>query len=159
VSVPLLAPFGAVGCKRGCPPHEARPDICARGHRLPGHAGPALVTGERSEHVQASLESTRREISLAVLRDAGHSDDDAPEALRRVAVGFAQAVLMRDSAFVRVVEAGGPMTSSDRARRAFDVWLKSALVVERHARTIGLRRVPKPTVSPLDYLAGRVDAE
>ena len=75
--------------------------------------------------------------------NAGHTDIDAPEALRRVADGLGQSVLIRDSAFARVAEAGGPLTSSDRARRAFDVWFKATTAVERHARTIGLKRIPR----------------
>lgn len=151
-----LVPFGVVACKCGRGAHPTNPDICAAGHTLKGKPGPALNTGQRSAIAQAATEAVRSEISAAVLRDAGYTEQDAPEALRRVADGLAQSVLVRDSAFARVAEAGGPLTSSDRARRAFDVWLRTAQAVERMARTIGLRRVPKSAdVAPLDWMKGK----
>jgi hypothetical protein len=124
---------------------------------LKGYPSPALNTAERSATFLAATEALRREISSALLRDAGHTERDAPEALKRVAEGLAQSVLIRDSAFARIAEAGGPLTSADRGRRAFVVWEKSAIAVERMART-GLKRVPRETVDPLAYVEGRVDA-
>lgn len=113
---------------------------------LPGFPGDALVAGERSVLFWAAAEDQRREIISAVIQDAGHSVTDAPEALRRLADSLAQAVLIQGSSFQRIVEAGGPMTSSDRARRAFDVWVKATQAVERHARALSLERVPRATV-------------
>ncbi len=89
------------------------------------------------------------------MRDAGHSELDAPKALAAVADGLAQAVLMRDSAFHRLQEAQGPITYQDRARRAFDVWDRAQGSVVAHARLLGLRRIPKPTPSLAEYLAAR----
>jgi hypothetical protein len=155
-------PSGDVGqataCKRGCPAHATRPDICARGHRLIGYSGPALATNEHSELFRKATEAARHEIAGAVLRDQGHDEESAPEVLRHAAAGFAQSVLLRDSAFARVAEAGGPMTSGDRTRRAFEVWVKAATAAERLARVIGLQRVPKPAASPIDYINGKADA-
>jgi hypothetical protein len=80
----------------------------------------------------------------AIVEDAGHTADDAPRALLVAADGLAQAVLVRDSAFARVVQQGGPLTSTGRTRRAFQVWTAALDRVERHLRLVGLSRVPAP---------------
>src|ERR1700676_1395472 len=92
------------------------------GRFTPGNKA-ALVTGAHSAAFWRAQEEARREIVRAVVEDAGHAPDDAPRALRLAADGIAQAVLLRDAAFQRVVESGGPMTSAGRVRRAYQVWL------------------------------------
>jgi len=104
----------------------------------------ALVVGHRSVAFWASQENLRREIVTGIVSDAGHSIEDAPRTLKAAAHGIAQALLLRDSAFDRLVESGGPLTTKGRARRAFDVWLASSDRLERHLRLVGLRRVARP---------------
>jgi len=49
-------------------------------------------------------------------------------------------VLIRDAAYDRLTRLGGPMSSADRARRAFTVWESAAAGVERHVKLLGLKR-------------------
>ena len=88
-----------------------------------------------------------------IIQDAGHTSQDAPKALQLAADSIAQAVLLQRSAFTRVVESGGPITSSDRTRRAYVVWQSSTDRVERGLRLVGLRRVPGPAPSLHEALA------
>ena len=95
------------------------------GRFVPGNKA-ALVVGARSVAFWKEHAAARREIRRAVLEDAGYAADaDAPRALHLLADGLAQAALVRDSAFLRMVEAGGPLTGSDRVRRVHGVWLSS----------------------------------
>jgi hypothetical protein len=136
-------PIGDVGLTAD---HDAK-----TGRFVPGNRS-ALITGARSRAFWEIHESTRREIVEAVISDAGHDLDDAPKALQIAAVGVAQAVLVRDSAFLRVVESGGPMTTSGRTRRSFNVWLAALDRLERHLRLVGLRREPKRRTNSLAEL-------
>ena len=153
------APSGGDGgetavCRCGAGPHAELEDRCAAGHVLRENRL-AVVTGHLSarfwrDHVQA-----RREIVESLIVDAGHDPDNAPRALLVAVDGLAQSMLIRDSAFERVVEAGGPLTSSGRTRRAFNVWCAALDRTERHLRLIGLKREPKPGPSLDEYLALR----
>lgn len=131
------------GCKCGAGPHPERPDRCAAGHVLTGN-GLAVVAGNRSVAFWTEHERERRALQRAIVEDAGQTLAAAPRALLVAADGLAQAVLVRDSAFARVVESGGPLTSAGRTRRAFNVWTAAADRVERHVRLLGLKREPKP---------------
>jgi len=115
----------------------------------------ALLVGERSSAFWNACEGARRDIAAAVIADQGHSAEDAPRALWLAADGLAQAVLLRDAAFLRVVESGGPLTASGRTRRAYAVWEASSDRVVAHLRLIGLRRVPKPSPSIHEYIAAQ----
>lgn len=128
-------PFGAVG------PLTTRAE---RGRFGPGNTA-ALVAGEHSEAFWAAQDGARREIVDAVLQDAGHTSDDAPQALLLAAQGLAQSALLRDSAYRRLIEAGGPMTANGRTRRAFTVWLSALDRLEKHLRLVGLKRVTRRT--------------
>jgi hypothetical protein len=103
----------------------------------------ALVAGQHSAAFWQVHIDARRAIVEGVLSDAGHTPDDAPRALQLAADGIAQAALMRDSAFSRVVQSGGPLTSAGRTRRAFGVWLVASDRLEKYLRLVGLRRVPR----------------
>jgi hypothetical protein len=131
-------------CRCGAGPHFSLAGRCAHGHQFRGSRGLALVTGEHSALFWAEHEQTRREIRDSVIVDAGHTPADAPTALALLADGIAQASLVRDSAFFRIAESGGPLSSAGRARRAFAVWLQSSTQLTNALRLVGLRRVPKP---------------
>ena len=45
---------------------------------------------------------------------------------------------------VRIVEAGGPLTSKQKLRQAFKVWCAAHDRTEKHLRLVGLRREPRP---------------
>src|SRR5262249_48311418 len=78
----------------------------------------ALVVGQHWNQFWQAQDGARREIVAAIIADAGHTTEDAPRALTLTAEGIAQASLLRDAAFLRVVESAGPLTSSGRTRRA-----------------------------------------
>ena len=79
------------------------------------------ATGSESSF---SVERSDPEPGRAELRLSGRlALRDAPEALRLAASSIAQAVIVQQSAFARLVESGGPLTSKGRSRRAFTVWL------------------------------------
>ena len=158
----MLEPFGAVGpttaaaCRCGAPPHAEHAGRCAAGHVAGGNSF-ALVAGQHSSRFWAEHQAQRRGIVAAVVADAGHSPDDAPCAFLLAADGLAQAALLRDAAFLRVVQSAGPLTSAGRTRRAYSVWLTASSRVTDHLRLVGLRRVPKTASTLAEYLTQRAD--
>jgi hypothetical protein len=144
-STQLSAPFGPVG-RRG--------DRGVDGRFTAGNKA-ALVVGVHSAEFWQAHQTALDDITREVMADAGFSPDDAPAALRVACDGLAQAVCVRDSAYQRLIEAGGPQTSSGRARRAYGIWLSASDRVEKHLRITGLRRVPRPAPTPLEYWAQR----
>src|SRR5262245_21189907 len=66
---------------------------------------------------RASVESLRRDRIQRTLRDKGYGED-APQALVDAANGLAQAVILRDSAWQRIGDLGGPLTAGERERPA-----------------------------------------
>jgi hypothetical protein len=102
----------------------------------------AVVTGGRSTAFWAAQEAHRRAIVAEVLRDHGQAGEPS-YALRASADGLAQSTILRDSAFERLLEMGGPLTENDRHRSAFPVWQACSASVERHARLLGLERKVK----------------
>jgi hypothetical protein len=149
-----LTPFGNNGqetvavCSCGAGVHPELPARCAAGHVMSGNAL-ALVVGARSAAFWQAHEEARRAVREDIIADSGESPQGAPRALREAADGIAQAKLLRDAAFTRVVEGGGPLTSGGRTRRAFTVWLAATDRLEKHLRLVGLKRVPKAVDDPL----------
>lgn len=123
----------------------------ARGRFAVGNTA-HVVTGARSAQYWAAVDGERTALRRQLLADRGFTDEaEAPAALRLMADGAAQAALIRDGSFARLVESGGPVTSTDRARRIFTVWLAATTRALRHLEAIGLERRPKET-SLSDYL-------
>ncbi|MCX6539599.1 MAG: hypothetical protein NT151_11810 [Acidobacteria bacterium] len=137
------APLGTVG------PDAGRSAL--NGQFLPGNTA-AMVVGDRSAQFWRAQDATRREIVGAVIADSGHTPDDAPRALQIAAEGIAQAALVRDAAFDRMVESGGPLTSKDRGRRSLTVWLAASDRLLRHLQVVGLRRVPRSARGIVDAI-------
>lgn len=133
-------------CKCGRP---IRTDTgrCTRGHVQRGN-GLAVVSGSRSLAFWRDVAEAQAALVAAVVSDAGHTPDTAPRALLEAVSGLSQAVLVRDSAFARMAEEGGGLTSTGRGRRCLSAWVQAQAAVERHLRLIGLRREPKP-IDPL----------
>ncbi len=140
-------PFGVVGPST---------DRDAGGRFVSGNKA-ALVVGGRSAAFWNAHQQALRDIRQAVIADAGFTEQDAPCALVLAAEGIAQSALLRDSAFERLVESNGPMTSSGRTRRSFVVWQATVDRLERHLRLVGLRRAPKPAMSIAEFLAAASD--
>ena len=110
----------------------------------------ALVAGQHSAQFWREADETRRAIVESVITSAGHTTENAPRTLTIAAEALAQATLLRDAAFARIVEAGGPLTSADRARRAFNVWESASAAVERYLRLFGRAKVNTERVPTLD---------
>jgi hypothetical protein len=132
------APIGEVGLR----------ERDAKGRWKPGNQARLLV-GERSIAFWTSQEAVRREMVDAVLRDLGTTREDASVAVLACADSLAQACLVRDSAFLRLAENGGPLSASDRARRSFVVWAAAFDRALKAAITLGLERRPRkvPTIA------------
>ena len=150
----------AADCRCGQSQHPEDPQRCRGGHLLPGNQA-ALVTGERSRAFWREHAKARRELREAIITDAGHDPEDSPpRALELAADSVAQAALVQGAAYQRMLEAGGPLTSAGRTRRAFAVWVQATDRLERHLRLVGLKSAPKPTPSLAEYLERRgSDAE
>jgi hypothetical protein len=115
----------------------------ANGRFLPGNTS-ALVVGNHGVRFWQAADAERQRLRAGVLADRGFTrDSDAPIALAALADGLAQALLVRDAAFARLVESQGPLTSSGRPRRAYAVWLTACEKAQRHASAIGLERVER----------------
>ncbi len=112
----------------------------------------ATITGARSIAFWREAEAAKYELAAAVCRDLGHAGlEDAPVTVRQTALGLAQAAIVRDSAWQRLIENGGPLTGKDRERGAHRIWAGNADRVLRHTSTLGLERKLPPALSPTEY--------
>jgi hypothetical protein len=116
----------------------------------------ATVTGSRSLQFWAAADAQREQLTLGILRDRGFATlAEAPVTLRLAAQGAAQAQIVRDSAFARLVESGGPLSGSDRERGAHKVWAAASDRLLRHVQVVGLERVAPAVPTLNDYMAHR----
>jgi hypothetical protein len=156
------SPFGRVEpssaglCKCGRGPNPAG-DRCLQGHPWRGTPGPALVVGSQSAVFWREHEGAVKRITDAVIRDAGYAEDDAPEALRIAATSLARAALIDESAYLRMVESGGPIAASGRTRRAFTVWLQAVDRIATLSRLLGLRRTSRAMGDPIEAVRRAVE--
>lgn len=160
------APSGDVGPEtdgvtecRNCG-HEGSPqgrDHCEScGAFLPANTA-GLVVGHRGYRFWQQHDQLYRGLQEEVARDLGHDGlDDAPAAARSAIAGLVQALIIRDSAYRRVVEDGGPLTSKGRTRRAAKVQESYDRRVEAWVRRLGIDREPAPVPSLQEYLDARV---
>ena len=135
-----ISPVGTRPCRCGAGPHPTHEGRCANGHTWGGHPGPRLLVGERSRVLWSAADTERHAIISAVLAAKGETPDGATPMLRAAAAGFAQAILIRDSAFTYIGQEGGPLSSHGRPRRAFAVWQAASDRAERMIRLLGLER-------------------
>jgi hypothetical protein len=142
-AIPSSSPFGCDGC---------RTDRDARGRFRRGNLA-RLVVGDRSAAFWRAADDAQRAIVRAVVTDAGNTESDAPKALMLAATSIAQSALIRDSAFARMIESGGALSSAGRARRSFLVWQSAVDRLERNLRLVGLRRVPRSAQSFAEALS------
>lgn len=106
----------------------------------------AVVTGARSLQFWAAAEAHRQAIRAGILADKGFArEQDAPVALRLAADGAAQAQLVRDSAFARMIEDGGPLSGTGRERGPHKIFATNSDRVLRHVQAIGFDRVAQTT--------------
>jgi hypothetical protein len=157
----VAGPFGAVGvptaasCRCGAAAHPELEGRCAAGHVTSGN-GLAVVVGVNSGAFWQAHHQARQDLRSAILSDAGYTTDDAPRALAIAAESIAQATLIRDSAYLRLAEAGGPLAASGRVRRAFHAWVQASDRLERYLRLVGLDRKARP-VDPMERVRRAVE--
>lgn len=143
------------GCKCGAPAHAELPDRCAAGHVTKGNTA-AMVTGERSSSFWLEHDRHYRELLDELAADIGHdSYEDAPAAARGAFDGLAQALILRDSAYRRTVENGGPVMPSGRPRRVAKFQQEMDRRAEAWCRQLGLKRIPKAGPSLAEYMEKR----
>jgi hypothetical protein len=148
--IPSTRPNHQSWCTEEVPPGAERCPNC--GGWQPANHG-ALLVGQHSAHFWREADEARRAIVRSVISSAGHTESSAPRTLTIAADALAQATLLRDAAFARIVEAGGPLTSADRTRRAFNVWEAASAAVERYLRLFGrARATTEPTPSLDEWL-------
>jgi hypothetical protein len=87
-------------------------------HENTGH----LHTLEHSAQLLAALEPLKQEMVMRVRVQLAADTDDAPETLLGVIDGYVEARLLRSSAFVRLSQLGGFMTSKGKARALLGTW-------------------------------------
>lgn len=158
-AAPAAEPFGDHGvspalearCSCGRSRHATDPTRCAGGHPWRGLPGPALIVGATSAHFWAAAEALVAERRRAYLHQCGYREADAPRDLADISTGLAQAVLMRDSAFARIADSGGPTTIQGRTRAAYPVWKDTGDSVLRHSKAI--REYPPAHAGPPSIVA------
>ena len=127
------------------------------GRFTPGNRA-SIVSGRNSASFWRDVAAIQKQREAEVFSDLGftHPDDaepgqqknPAPHVMLTVVRGLIQSELIRDSAFLRVVESGGVLSATDERRRnAYRVWREAAEETLSHARQVGLERRTKQ----LDY--------
>lgn len=142
-------------CSCGAGPHEELEDRCAGGHLIRGNMA-AATAGHRSVRFWEAHEEDHRERVRAVLVARGEDPQDPDPGMLAAAQGFAQAVIVRDSAYLRMAQEGGPLSSSGKVRRVFVVWKEASDKVLYHLAKLGLQRRARE-VDPHEALRAAVE--
>jgi hypothetical protein len=118
---------------------------------------------EHSMQLRAALEPLKRDMVLSVRRQLAADSDNAPETLLGVIDAYCEARLLRSSAFVRLSQLGGFMTSKGKARALLGTWASAFDREMRAAERLGLERRSKSiSKSPrawLEALDNNADGE
>lgn len=99
-----------------------------------------LTTLEHSSQLRAALEPLKRELIARMRIQLCADVEDAPETLLGVIDAYAEARLLRSSAFVRLAQLGGFMTSKGKARALLSTWGAAFDREMRAAEKLGLER-------------------
>ncbi|MGE0703610.1 MAG: hypothetical protein AB7P22_06685 [Vicinamibacterales bacterium] len=116
---------------------------------------PSLNAGKtlaRSEHFWTAVEPAKRELLARVRGDHG-DDDDAPQTLLGLQEGYVEARLFRTSMFLRLVDAGGPVTHKGRTRALYTAYLAALDRETKLAQLLGLTRTPRKVETLQGHLA------
>jgi len=112
-----------------------------------------LQTLEHSAQLRAALEPLKRDMVLSVRRQLAADTDTAPETLLGVIDAYVEARLLRSSAFVRLSQLGGFMTSKGKARALLGTWASAFDRELRAAERLGLEhRAKRVSNSPRAWL-------
>lgn len=109
-------------------------------------------TFEHSAAFWSAVEPIKAEIVTRTRHQLAADDDDAPETLINLIDGYAEAVLLRKSAFARMCQQGGPVTSKGKTRGLLQAWGTFFDRELRAAERLGLRRRARRTQSPAEWL-------
>jgi hypothetical protein len=107
---------------------------------------------DHSEQLREALEPLKRDLVQRVRLQLGADVDDAPETLLGMIDGYAEARLLRSSAFVRLAQLGGFVTSKGKARALLTTWGSAFDREMRAAERLGLVRRARRTQSPREWL-------
>jgi hypothetical protein len=111
-----------------------------------------LSTLEYSAQLRAALEPLKRDMVERVRVQLAADTDDAPETLLGLIDGYVEARLLRSSAFVRLAQLGGFMTSKGKARALLSTWGAAFDRELRAADKLGLQRRARRTQTPIEWL-------
>jgi hypothetical protein len=126
------APFGVLGSTSG---RDARTGQFTKGNTA------RVVSAWRSVQFWEAAAGARTRLRDAAIVDRGFALADAPVTVQAVADGLAQAVLIRDGCFLRLLALDGPLTTSGRRRDVLTAWEGASDRALRHATALGLSRV------------------
>lgn len=113
---------------------------------------PAHLEGlEYSQQLKAALAPLKREL-IERVRGQLAADGDAPETLLGVIDMYCEARLLRSSAFVRMSQLGGFMTSKGKARALLKTWESAYDRELRAAERLGLERRARSVKSTREWL-------
>jgi hypothetical protein len=121
------------------------------GQFVVGGVGGHAKTLAGSALLLEQLGPVKREIVARVVTDRG-LDADAPETLAGVIDGYAEARLLRQAMWVRLIESGGPVTGKGKKRALFDAYCSALDRETKLAQVIGLDRRARPVVDGVEYL-------
>jgi hypothetical protein len=99
-----------------------------------------LQTLEHSAQLWVALEPLKLEMTTRVRAQLAADGDDAAETLLGTIDAYVEARLLRSSAFVRLCQLGGFMTSKGRARALLSTWGSAFDREMRAAEKLGLER-------------------
>lgn len=117
-----------------------------------------LITLENSGQLRAALEPLKLELVERVRMQLAADTDDAPETLLGVIQAYAEARLLRSSAFIRLSQLGGFMTAKGKARALLSTWGAAFDREMRAAERLGLVRRARRTQTPREWLESLDDA-
>jgi hypothetical protein len=117
----------------------SRPQRGANGRFVAGN--PAHLEGlEHSAQLKAALAPLKRELADRVRVQLAADTEDAPETLLGVIDMYCEARLLRSSAFIRMSQLGGFMTSKGKARALLGTWASAFDREMRAVERLGLAR-------------------
>jgi hypothetical protein len=114
---------------------------------------------EYSAQLRAALEPLKRDMVQRVRVQLAADTDDAPETLLGVIDAYAEARLLRSSAFVRLSQLGGFVTAKGNARALLSTWGAAFDREMRAAERLGLVRRARRTQTPIEWLRSLDDNE
>jgi hypothetical protein len=137
----------------------ARGDLRDANGRFASENTGRLLTLEHSGQLRAALEPLKSDLVARVRAQLGADSDDAPETLLGVIDAYAEARLLRSSAFVRLSQLGGFMTAKGKARALLATWGSAFDRELRAAERLGLVRRARRTQTPVEWLESLDDKE